>query len=244
MSSNAKRSETRSKPQGSQQQNMIILGVMLAVVLAVGLVIVLNLSNASGGSRLDYSSVVDSGIIQERTNDGGFIIGDPSAPVTLVEFADFLCPHCQQYYPTMEQFIEEFVLTGQARFEFRMLPTQGGSPAIMQTAECASEQYDGGFFPVHDEIFSVTRASGNTSNISRQIADEFGLDLSELLRCASDANQFSIDQRLAGTVGVTGTPGIRIRYGDGPMQAIPGVTSGAPDFDVLAGVVLSASLNQ
>src|SRR5215207_4842489 len=34
---------------------------------------------------------------RERLSDGGFIIGDPDAPITIVEFADWACPHCQDY---------------------------------------------------------------------------------------------------------------------------------------------------
>jgi protein-disulfide isomerase len=34
------------------------------------------------------------GIPFERLEDGGFVLGDPAAPITIVEFADFLCSHC------------------------------------------------------------------------------------------------------------------------------------------------------
>ena len=55
-------------------------------------------------------------IPQSRTEDGAFVLGDPDAPVTIVEFADFMCPHCQAYQTTVNRFIEQYVATGQAKF--------------------------------------------------------------------------------------------------------------------------------
>ena len=46
-----------------------------------------------------------SGIPQTRSDDGAFVLGEADAPITIVEFADFLCPHCQTYHATMQKVI-------------------------------------------------------------------------------------------------------------------------------------------
>lgn len=139
--------------------------------------------------------------------------------------------------------MEEFVMTGQARFEFRMFPSVDSTGATFATAECAADMYEGGFFPVHDEVFHIVRTS-NANSVARELANEFDLDLADLLRCSADANQYRTDAGVGQSAGVTGTPGVRMRINGGPMQPLPGVTTGAPSFDVLAGLVLSASLGQ
>lgn len=239
----------------NQQQYMIIGGVVTVAIIAAIIFIVISQNNASK-SNIDYSSVLsaeeaenvtDSAseivIVQERTSDGGYIIGDRDAPFTLVEFADFRCSHCQDYFPTMEQFMEEFVMTGQARFEFRMFPSVDSTGATFATTECAADMYEGGFFPVHDEVFHIVRTT-NANSVARDLADEFDLNLDELLRCSRDADQFRTDAGVGQRAGVTGTPGMRMRLNGGALQPLPGVTTGAPSFEVLASLVLQVSLTQ
>ena len=59
---------------------------------------------------------------KSRTDDGGFVLGNPEAPVKIIEFSDFLCASCQNYEPVISSFIREFVVSGQAQFEYRIFP--------------------------------------------------------------------------------------------------------------------------
>lgn len=218
------------------QQLTIIVSIVVAAVAAAGIFIFLSQSSATSGSDLTYDDVV-----QERLEDGAFVIGDPNAPITIVEFADFLCPHCQSYKSTVDRIMEEFVFTGMARFEYRMLPTQSLSPFVNQVAECAALQSDVGFFPVHDEIFRIASSSRVSDEIGRRIAEEFDLDYAELLSCTQDADQYSTDQRLASQLGIQGTPAVRIRLGDSAPQPITvGSERGSVPFEVIASAVQSA----
>src|SRR5689334_6670070 len=51
-------------------------------------------------------------IPHSRTADGAFVLGDPNAPVSIIVFEDFTCPACQNYKPTMDSFVQNFVVTG------------------------------------------------------------------------------------------------------------------------------------
>gem|GEM_PF-6126817 len=44
-------------------------------------------------------SEIFASLPQSRTEDGGFVVGKPEAPITIVEFVDYACPHCQTYRP-------------------------------------------------------------------------------------------------------------------------------------------------
>ncbi len=220
----------------NQQQLTIIASIVVVAIVAVGIFIFVSRDSASSGSDIDYTNVV-----MERTDDGGFILGDPDAPITIVEFADFLCPHCQAYKSTVDRVINDFVLTGQARFEYRMLPTQNLSPFVGQVAECAAVEYEGGFWPIHDELFRIANSSRISDDIGRRIAEEFNLDYSTILTCTRDAEQVSIDQRLATQAGVSGTPAIRVRYGDSGLQPISAsYERGSVPFEIIQAAVANA----
>lgn len=228
------------KIETQRQRLTFLVAITVVAVIAVIIFIFLSRQSATAGRSLSYSDVPSG-----RLADGGFYLGNPDAPITLVEFADFLCPHCQAYEPTMERFIREFVLTGMARFEYRMLPTQNLSPYVGQVAECAAEMYEGGFWPVHDELFRVASSSRVTDDIGRRIANTFNLDYGQLLACTRNANQVVVDQQLANRVGASGTPAIRVRYGDSEPQAISqSYVRGSVPFDVLQATVLAAQIRQ
>jgi protein-disulfide isomerase len=55
-----------------------------------------------------------------ETPEGGFVMGNPNAPVKLVEYGSMTCPHCADFQAVAEkQLIEKYVKTGQVSFEFR-----------------------------------------------------------------------------------------------------------------------------
>src|SRR5262249_43482071 len=100
---------------------IIIIGVV-AIIAAIALILISN--NQTGGGNISASDF--NSMPQQRLSDGGFVVGNPDAAVTIVEFADYACPHCQEYKPTIDQFINNYVKTGKAKFELRIFPTAGG----------------------------------------------------------------------------------------------------------------------
>ena len=256
MSSQSKPKTNTDARQSSQ--NLVMIGVIVAIAVIAAVIFIVLLQNQAnqGGATGDiypflevnndgtFASDFESGeIYQWRMPDGGFVMGNPNAQVTLVEFADFLCPHCQSYKPQIDRFVEEFVLTGQAKFEYRMIPTQTLSEFVGGVAECAAEAYEGGFYPVHEELFRIARSGAVTDSIGRNIAEEFDLDYAELLECTSDADQLRADGALGSRAGVASTPTIRIRIGDSDPQPIgPAYERGQVPYEVIAGAILTAQV--
>ncbi|MDK3161697.1 thioredoxin domain-containing protein [Kamptonema cortianum] len=244
MTTNVKPKSGAAKPAAkggmSQNQLLIIIGVIAVVI--VGLVIVIALSGQGSNISIDYAS-----LNPQRTQDGAFIIGDPNAPITLVEFADWACPHCQEYHPTIQRYIKEFVETGRARFEFRMFPTAGGEVTVFlgRIAQCVDELQPGAFWDAYNLFFDLGATNQYTQNAGRTIAQRLNLSYSALLSCTENANQVTIDTNAGRSLGVTGTPAIAVRYANGPMQWINyGGTEfnrGSVSFDVLAAVTNAAN---
>jgi protein-disulfide isomerase len=181
-------------------------------------------------------------IPQARDTDGGFVLGNPDAPITIVEFSDFTCPHCQTYETTISRFIDEYVATGQAKFEFRMFPIVHPTyaPLTAQLAECSDLLIPGAFWVARDAIFEFS-AAGQYADIISLLGERLGLQDKALQDCTLRAEQYTIDYRVGQDAGVQGTPATMVRYGDGELEwiTINGQTydrGGAP-FEVLAAVV-------
>jgi protein-disulfide isomerase len=225
----------------NQQNRAAIFGGIIALgVIVAAAAIFLSTRNATGqGARFDYDTIPTN-----RTADGAFVIGDPDAPITIVEFADFMCPHCQTYTSVVDQFIEEQVLTGAAKFEFRMFQSSDQAGITFRLMECAVEQDETIFFAAHDVMFDLTRRGWNRTS-SQDFANELGLNYGELLNCVGDNSnqwQFVTDSRLGQSNQVTGTPAVRIRLSDGPLQPIsPQHVRGGPSYAVLRAAVETAN---
>ena len=72
------------------------------------------------------------------------VIGDPNAPITIVEFSDFQCPFCARFnIQTLPLLMEEYIDTGKVKLVFRDFPITSIHPNALPAAlaaECANEQ--------------------------------------------------------------------------------------------------------
>jgi protein-disulfide isomerase len=154
-----------------------------------------------------------------RTSDGAPVLGDPDAPITIIQFADFACPHCQDYEPTMQAFIQKYVATGRAKYEFRILPTAGGEMTafVGSMVSCMEDQRAGVFWPLHDAIYAHAEQGEYDAEMLKEVAKQFDLSYVDALMCIGDTSkplQAETDVQLAQSLSVNGTPGIRVRYKD------------------------------
>jgi protein-disulfide isomerase len=162
-----------------------------------------------------------AGLETFRRADGGFVLGSPAAPITVVAFEDFLCPHCQKYQSNLDTFIDEFVRAGAAQFEFRFYPLvhRQYSAAFAKTAECVAAQDLTRFWDAHDLLFELARR-GTLDNVAGRAADLLDLDENVLIHCLDRSIQFLVDTQLGQTSFVSGTPAVRGRNNGGPLDLI------------------------
>jgi len=81
------------------------------------------------------------------------ILGDPDAPVKVIEYASVMCPHCKAFHDEVyPEFKARYIDTGKVCFVFREMPTAPGplSMAGFLTARCASNDK---YFDVLDVLF-------------------------------------------------------------------------------------------
>lgn len=137
--------------------------------------------------------------------------GNPDAEVVLVEYSDFECPACAQFYPYVKDIVEEY--GDQLRFEYRHFPLINIHPnavAAARASEAAGQQ--GEFFAMHDKLFegqSEWAKSAAPTRVFEGYAEEIGLDMDLFARhmnatVLEDKVMAQFDE--AREMGFTGTP--------------------------------------
>ncbi len=83
------------------------------------------------------------------------VLGDPKAPVTVIEYASMTCPHCAHFaeatYPELKK---KYIDTGKVRFIFREFPLDPLAAAGSMLARCAGKDK---YFPMVETLFSQQR---------------------------------------------------------------------------------------
>jgi len=146
--------------------------------------------------------------------------GPAEAPVTLVEYGDYECPHCGRAYPIVKSV--QKALGTRLRFVFRNFPLSEVHPNAANAAEAAeAAAAQGKFWEMHDKLFEnqdaleptdLTVYAGQVGIDSRKFASEL----------ESHAHEARVREDFMSGVrsGVNGTPTFFVngeRY-DGPWD--------------------------
>jgi protein-disulfide isomerase len=153
------------------------------------------------------------------------VLGDPNAPVTLVEFSDYECPFCKRHYDqTHAQLKTEYIDTGKVKLVFRDLPLSFHDPLATKeaiAANCAREQgNDQTYYQMHDAIFETTTSNGSGMTMDQLygLAAKVGINQDAFKTCI-DADKYkdevAKDLADAGNAGASGTPSFVIAKSTG-----------------------------
>ena len=94
-------------------------------------------------------------------SNGSPILGDPNAPITLVEFGDYQCHYCNVFFQSIEKdILKNYVDTGKVKIIFKDYNIIGEDSVIAsQGAHCANDQ--GLFWEYHDILYSNWTGENN-----------------------------------------------------------------------------------
>ena len=134
------------------------------------------------------------------------IAGDDQAPITLVEYGDYQCPHCGRAYPILKKIQED--LGKSLRFVFRNFPLQQIHPraftAAVATQAAARQQ---AYWQMHDIIFENQDALSHADLL--RYAKQFSLDVEKFEKDLADKRlheKVENDFESGILSGVNGTP--------------------------------------
>ena len=148
------------------------------------------------------------------------VIGNPDAPITIIEFSDFQCPFCAKFHmQTLPTIMDEYINKGTVKLVFRDFPIQSIHPNAVPAsiaAECANEQ--GEFEQMYHMLFEKQKEWSNLETsyaitAFNQYASELQLNEEKFDSCIKNVKyieEVQKDLNEGRTYGVTGTPGFFI----------------------------------
>ena len=156
-----------------------------------------------------------SGVRAHLHPEGNPAMGPANAPVTLVEFADFECPHCREFSDDFPAIQQKFP---QVRLVYKDMPLSDIHPWAETAAigaRCAFMQSPAAFWKMHDAIFKNQEniTPGNAWDELNGFAKDEGLDADAFKACMSSADARSAvdaNRTDAATLGVSSTPTVYV----------------------------------
>lgn len=208
------RTARRREEKRKQEQRRRLFVYLLAVVaVAVVAVIVFVLVNQPAEAPIPDGTVERyEGIPQAKNDDGFYFMGNPDAPVRVVEYSSFGCPACREFYDSAGDDIVELVREGVITYTFIPRYTVGiqNTRGAARAAFCAGEQ--GRFFEFHDALFEWVELYGNTAFSTNRFitgAENLDLDSGAMRSCLSGGaatQHVERSDQVAEAVGIGGVP--------------------------------------
>ena len=166
--------------------------------------------------------------------NGSPILGDPNAPITLVEFGDYQCHYCNVFFQSIEEdIIKNYVETGKVKIIFKDYNIIGpDSINESHGAHCANEQEL--FWEYHDILYSNWEGENNgwaSSNNLRIFAEEINADVDKWTECMNEKTHSKViidSNNDAKSLELTGTPAFFVINSNGEVSKL----FGAQPFEV------------
>ena len=167
-------------------------------------------------------------------SNGSPILGDPNAPITLVEFGDYQCHYCNVFFQSIEKdILKNYVDTGKVKIIFKDYNIIGEDSVIAsQGAHCANDQ--GLFWEYHDILYSNWTGENNGWASPENLAifaQQIGLNMNKWSECMKKGSHSQIILKSnddARTLELTGTPAFFIINSEGKVSKL----FGAQPFEV------------
>lgn len=152
---------------------------------------------AKSAAARDWAAVV------AVTPDGGFRMGNPNAPLKLIEYGSLTCPHCAHFDRDGVPALLKYVRSGKLSYEMRNFVRDPYDMAAAMITRCAGPRY---FFPLTRQIFATQdQWTARFSSLSAAQYDQLE-SLQTLPKLARIAN-------------IAGLDTLAVRYGVPPAKA-------------------------
>jgi protein-disulfide isomerase len=135
--------------------------------------------------------------------------GSPTGKVTIVEFADYECPHCKRLQPVLRQIVDEFRGDVKVYFKHYPLPQHTNARLAAEAAVAANKQ--GKFWAFQDKLWD--KQDELSPAVIEKLAKESGLDVAKFRAdLASDAVKARVqkDRDEGQALGLQATPTVYI----------------------------------
>lgn len=192
-------------------------------------------------------AIIPTGTIQtvqgtlELPRASDYLLGNPQAKITIIEYSDFECPQCQQIHPTLLQLLNRYQNQVKLISRFFPLPQNANAQKEAEAALCAgSIGKTDMFFRYSNAIFHKTTGTeggmGFPLNNLVPLAKRLGLPQEKFQSCLSSgtfAKEVTLQKQSGQDAGVDALPALFIFNG----KTLPSVITGNQTYEVLKAVV-------
>ena len=178
-------------------------------------------NNNVGNNSLSVHTLIQQGVP---------LLGNISAPVTIIEFGDFQCPFCDRFAKDTEpQINRTYIQTGKVNMAFKHFTIYGPDSITAAIAsQCASDQ--GKFWNFYEMLYknqgAVNSGWASKDNLKKFASQIAGLDTQKFNSCLDSGKYMSLvqnDLTSATSLGFQGTPAFIIERSDGSnAEILPG----------------------
>jgi protein-disulfide isomerase len=245
--------KTHTHSMKEQKQNLgLPIAIVLAGVIIGGAVIYSNGQNpatdtADTNTTQTEEITYEDSVIAEKDQmlTFGHQVGDPDAPIVVVEFSDPQCPFCANFHLTMDKIMETYGANGSVAWRYIYLFPFDSRPDVHPNArplaeaiECAAKV--GG----EDMYWAFTKAvfegeKNGTTDVEK-IGADLGLNVNALNACIENKETVDIVDKqhtFSESLGLRGTPHSVVILPDGTGYRI----NGAYPYDTVA-ITIEAAL--
>lgn len=212
-----------------EKNNLLVpIAIVIAGALIAGSLFLTNKGDSGSQAGTTPGDKVPYASVEVRDND--HIVGNPDAPVIVVEYSDTECPFCKQFHSTMQQVMDTYGKDGKVAWVYRHFPIaqlHSKAPHEAEATECAAELGgNDGFWAFLNRLMELT-PSNNGFDDSKlpDIAEYVGLNKGQFISCLDSgkmSQRVQDDYQLAVSHGAKGTPYSVVVVRGGDNLVIPG----------------------
>ncbi|MCL2776796.1 MAG: thioredoxin domain-containing protein [Polyangiaceae bacterium] len=152
-----------------------------------------------------YKNRFDADKIKDVPIDGSPVKGPDSAPITIVEFADFECPVCAVVAPRIDELVEQ--RRNEVRLVYKFYPLSMHAHADIAARAAIAAWKQGKFWEMHHALYANAKSLEQTD--LDLYAKELGLDISRFhadMQSKETTDRIARDKKLGDDVNIGGTP--------------------------------------
>ena len=171
------------------------IGAGIAIACIFCGVLLVNMIDNDSTQILDEITIKEITSIKKPTIDSFYnnaspILGNPNAPLTLVEFGDYQCTYCKKFFHETEKLILiNYIETGKVKMLFKdFIVVDEDSINAASAAHCANDQQM--FWQYHSTLYNNWDGEGTGWASSEQLhkfAFTLGLDMNEFSECMANS---------------------------------------------------------
>ena len=197
---------TPDEKKGLSLQNRVMIGLLAAVALVIGLVVLFNTLGEAEGQAAGTATTAE--VVR---GDSHRLSQAPDEKAVLVEFLDFECEACLAAYPVVEDLSEEYGENLTVVSRYFPLPGHRNSETAAAAVEAAAQQ--GKFKDMHARMYETQtewgEADEDRSPVFRGYAEDLGLDMAAYDAAIADPatmERVDVDKADGMALNVEGTP--------------------------------------